>query len=377
MEQIQVLESPCVEEWLAEKRTANTRRTYERRLRQFLTYHQMTPEEYLNLPSKRQRTLALKFQNEQPDKNPNTIYSVLTAVGSFVDHHDKPIRWKRARVKPRPDVSSHVFSNGDLEKMFQIGNVKEKGMLALATSLGWEIRGVLKLKRKTLRDLIDRAKDTGQKFVYFKNVREKTGAQRLGILNPLAIEWVDKWLQQSENMKPMKRKHDREARINIVSEVFDLTGEGFNIMLKRLARKAQIKTTGRVRFHAIRKWVMSGLSRSGFNEFQIKYVLGKAIPMSDLVYLQSLEQEVRERYPEAYEHYLNLNPTVSPKAMNTLSKELEEKSAEIEELKTQVSRLEKLFIDAIDTFTGQPHISQADNMDAEIAKMIAKKRKNR
>ena len=158
MEQIQILESPFVEEWLAEKRTANTRRTYEQRLRLFLTYHQMTPEEYLKLPSKRQRALALKFQNEQPDKNPNTVYSVLTAVGSFLDYHDKPIRWKRARVKPMPDVSSHVFSNGDLEKMFQIGNIKEKCMLALATSLGWEIRGVLKLKRKTLRDLIDRAK---------------------------------------------------------------------------------------------------------------------------------------------------------------------------------------------------------------------------
>jgi hypothetical protein len=334
------MDSPMVQEWLAEKRTANTRRTYEQRLRLFLTYHQMSPEEFLELQPKSQRALALRFQNEQPEKNPNTLYSVLTAVGSFLDYYDKPIRWKRSRVKPRPDISSHVFSNGDLEKMFQIGNVKEKAMLALGASLGWEIRGVLRLKRKTLRDLIDRAKDTGEKFVYFKNIRQKTGAQRLGVLNPLAIEWVDKWLKESENMKPMKRKHDRESRINLVSEVFDMTAEGFNIMLRRLARKAQTKTTGRVRFHAIRKWVMSGLSRSGFNEFQIKYVLGKAIPMSDAVYLQSLELEIKERYPKAYEHTLCLISEVPVKAFNNLTKNVKELEKENRELKEKMQRIE-------------------------------------
>jgi len=337
LEREELLSSPVVDEWLAEKRTANTRRTYEQRLRQFLSYHNLTPEDYLNFPSKRQRALALKFQNEQPDQNPNTLYSVLTAVGSFLEYHDKPINWKRARVKPRPDVSSHVFSNGDLTKMFEIGNTKEKAMLALASSLGWEIRGVLQLKRKTLRGLIDRAKETGERFVYFRDVRSKTGAQRLGVLNPLAIEWCGRWLRESENMKPMKRSHDREARINLISEVFDMTQDGINIMLKRLARQAHIKTTGRIRFHNIRKWVMSGLSRSGFNEFQIKYVLGKSIPMSDMVYLQTLELEIKERYPEAYENYLNLNPKVSPKAMNTLSKEIDKLKEENTELKSQLN----------------------------------------
>ncbi len=337
MEKEQFFKNSLVEEWLSEKRTANTRRTYEHRLKTFLTYHNLTPKEYLNLPSKRQRALALKFQNEQPDQNPNTLYSVLTAVGSFLDYHDKPVRWKRARVKPRPDITSHVFSNGDLHKMFQIGNVKEKALLSLATSLGWEIMGILQLKRKQLRDLIERAKANGEKFVYFRNVRSKTGAQRLGVLNPLALKWVNTWLKESENAKPMKRSHNREARINLISEVFDITQDGINIMLKRIARIAQIKTTGRIRFHNIRKWVISGLSRSGFNEYQIKYLLGKAIPMSNMVYLKSLEIEIRERYPEAYENYLNLNPSVSPKAMTTLTKEIDQLKEENVELKKRLN----------------------------------------
>ena len=82
---------------------------------------------------------------------------------------------------------------------------------------------------------------------------------------------------------------------------------------------------------------MSGLSRSGFNEYQIKYVLGKAIPMSDMVYLQSLEIEIRERYPEAYENYLNLNPSVSPKAMTTLTKEIDQLKEENVDLKQRLN----------------------------------------
>jgi len=335
MELVELRKNPLVEEWLAEKRTANTRRTYLMRLRNFLDYHGITPEELLKLPERKQRSLALRFQNEQPEMNPNTVISHLTAVASFLDHYDQPINWKRGRVKPRPDVTSHVFSNGDLNKMFEIADTKQKCMLALACSLGWEVRGFATLKRENLRELIERAKDTGEQFVYFRNIRQKTGASRLGVLNPLALEWSEKWLKIRKE-KPARQRKQQPDRIKPVSDIFDMTSEGINRMLKRLAKKAQIKTTGRVRFHNIRKWVMSGLSRSGFNEYQIKYVLGKSIPMSDATYLQTLEIEVRERYPQAFETNLNLNPTVSHKTVINLSKQLETKSCEIDEMRKTI-----------------------------------------
>ena len=342
--EIQVLDNMDVKEWLAEKRSPVTRRTYENRLRKFLTYHNMTVEEFLKLSTRKQRHICLLYQNQNLETmNPNSINTVLTAVSSFLDYLDRPINWKRSRIKSRPDLTSHVFSNGDLSKMFAVGNTKEKALLAMATSLGWEISSILRIKRKTLRDLIERAKANGQKFIYFRNIRRKTGALRLGVLNPLAIEWLDKWLDESENYKQRKRGPNRESKVNVISEVFDVTGLGVNKMLKRLARDAQIKTTGSVHFHKIRAWVMSGLSRAGFNEFQIKFVMGKSVPLSDSTYLTSLEQEVEERYPEAFENNMNLNPTVSPKAVMSLTKELEAKSDEIAELQSQISELRTKF----------------------------------
>jgi iron uptake system EfeUOB component EfeO/EfeM len=53
---------------------------------------------------------------------------------------------------------------------------------------------------------------------------------------------------------------------------------------------------------------MSRLSRCGFNEFQIKYILGKSINVSDRTYLQTLMSEVEEKYPKVYNDYLNIVP---------------------------------------------------------------------
>jgi hypothetical protein len=359
----ELINNPLVSDWLAEKRSNTTRRSYLYRLRLFLEYHGITPDQLLEMTPKEARTLALRYQNENTELSNNTLLGRLTAVASFMDYYDKPINWKRGtRVRPRPDTKSHIFTNGDLSKMFEVADTRDKAILALASSLGWEISGYVDFERETLRKLIERAKETGEQFVYFKNVRQKTGQPRLGVLNPLAIEWCDKWLKLSEDMP----KRDRGPRTvnpltltakRRVSGIFDLTGNGIRNAINSLAKKANIKLTGKPRFHNIRKWVMSGLSRSGFNEFQIKYVLGKAIPMSDQVYLQTLEQEIRDRYPEAYENYLNLSTTISKdvkkkieaenerlkKRIEVLESQKQERSKDIEELKKQMTALRKQF----------------------------------
>jgi integrase len=352
--EIKITENPLVKSWLAEKRSKSTRETYPYKLRIFLDYFGLTPDELLKLTPKQTRTLALRFQNEQPDMPNNTILSHLTAVSSFLDHHDKTIKWKRARVKPRPDVSSHIFSDNDLSRMFQVGDTRDKAMLSSASSLGWEISGFVRLKRKKLEKLIERAKENDEKFIYFRNIRQKTGAPRLGVLNPLAVKWLDKWFKTRKSQKKMGK------RVNAVSDIFKLTDRGIQNRLKILAKRAEIKTTGDIRFHNIRKWVMSGLSRSGFNEFQIKYFLGKAIPMTDQVYLQTLEQEIRERYPEAYENHLDISTTIDKdlkkktkflkeeneklkRRIESLESQKQERSQDIEELKKQMTTLRRQF----------------------------------
>ena len=342
----QLIKNELISEWLAEKRSSSTRRVYLYRIRKFLEYHNMTPEELKDKTPKEARTLALRYQNENRDLANNTLLGRLTAVASFMEFYEKPISWRqKTRVEPRPDIRSHIFTNGDLSRMFEVGNVRDKALLALASSLGWEISGFVNLKRKKLKKLLENAQDNEIEFIYFRDIRQKTGVSRVGCLNPLAIQWCTKYLKLTEDTQKRARTPKKENPRTLtaqqqVSDIFDLTGDGIHVSLRSLAKKANLKLKGLTRFHNIRKWTMSGLSRSGFNEFEVKFFVGKAIPSSDQVYLTTLQQDIEAKYPAAFENYLNLNPKVNTKAVTTLSKELEAKSMEIEELQRRLEGIE-------------------------------------
>jgi hypothetical protein len=209
--------------------------------------------------------------------------------------------------------------------MFDVANVEEKAILATFCSLGWEVSSLLELERSFVENLIKKAKEEKQDFIYFQSQRPKTGAMRLGVLNPLAIEWLSKWFETWKG-----------------EQLFSyITKEGINKMVQRLAREAHITKTGRIHTHLIRKWVMSGLSRAGFNEFQIKYVLGKTIPLTDMTYLQTLKQEIEAKYPKAYE-FIDIKPArIITVVDQSLTQQLRNKDQEFEAMKQRFAEMEE------------------------------------
>jgi hypothetical protein len=329
-------------EWLEECRTQSTRQLYANNIKLFQEWYGKPLEAFLNLESKAMRHEALKFQTYLGQRttkrkglmSANSIIAALTALGSFCTFNGKTLNLCGKRLRTRMDASSHAFTNGDLSRMFDIGSVEEKAILATFCSLGWEVSSLLALNRPFILSLLKLAREEGRQFIYFQSQRPKTGALRLGVLNPLAIEWLTKWLDQSPGNETLFKF---------------ITKEGVNLMIKRLAREAHITTCGRVHTHLIRKWVMSGLSRAGFNEFQIKYVLGKSIPLSDMTYLQTLQQEIEERYPKAYE-YVNIKPArIVTIVDETLTQQLKERIRVLEEeQKTAKSRALNAFAERLE-----------------------------
>jgi len=324
-----------VTEWLEECRTQSTRQLYANNIKLFQEWYAKPLQTFLDLDAKAMRHEALKFQSFLAERftkrkalmTANSIISALTALGSLCTFNDKTLNLHGKRLRTRIDLSSHVFTNGELSRLFDIASVEEKAILATFCSLGWEVSSLLELKRPFVESHIKQAKEENKEFIFFQSQRPKTGALRLGVLNPLAIEWLTKWLEQSTG--------ERLFRFT--------TKEGVNAMVKRLAREAHITKTGRIHTHLIRKWVMSGLSRAGFNEFQIKYVLGKAIPLSDMTYLQTLQQEIETKYPKAYE-YVNIKPArIVTVVDESLTQELRNKDSEIKELRERIKGLQDKF----------------------------------
>jgi hypothetical protein len=79
-----------------------------------------------------------------------------------------------------------------------------------------------------------------------------------------------------------------------------LNEQTLNDILKDLVKKANISVTGTLRFHLLRKFLMSSLHDGGFDSWETKRALGKEIPTSDDTYLKGLSRKVTEKFPQAY-----------------------------------------------------------------------------
>jgi hypothetical protein len=314
-EQLKILNSDAsIESWLSEFNKKSTRHQYASRLVRFLQATNVSIADIRKMDSKEIKKLFLTFQAEQTKKGfkNNGILSIITAIRSYLLTIDKVVTFRKGQLlNLEADNNSHAFTNGDLKLLFEVGNTFEKALIATAVSEGWEISAFLEQDRDVITKRLAHATQNSEKFIFFTNTRQKTGVARFCVLNPLAIEWLTKYLAS---------RKDDDARL------FPITQDGVQKLLYRLSEQSGLKTTGSLRFHNIRKWLMSRLSRCGFNEFQIKYLMGKSINISDSTYLQTLQSEIEDKYPIVYNDYLNIDF----KGASGVSKEQEKRLGELE-----------------------------------------------
>lgn len=310
-----------VSSWLSEYKSEATRHSVEVRFNRFLEWSNKTPQQLSKLRPKEAKHLILQFQSEmvkQGVKN-NTVLAFVSATKNFFEHCEIAIKFRKGQlVKPQSAKGYHDFSNGDLASIFRISNTQYKALWAVAAS-GFSIAEILNLDKQLIEATVKNAIENNERFAYIELVRGKTEAKSLLVLNPLAIEWLDKWL--SQNKEPA---------------LWSVKENAVNRMLKQLAKRSGINLKGKIKFHKIRSWTMVSLSKAGFGEFAIKYQVGKSIPLSDETYLR-LRSEIEEKYPKIYEKYLSLTPT-------TLTPD---KAKHIEELEKEAETLRTILISLI------------------------------
>jgi hypothetical protein len=326
-----ILENRDIKEWIDKFKNKHTTKLYSFMIQRFFTWyienHQKTVEDFVNLRVKKTKNkqqsnlqqLVMAYHNDllKKGESANTIRAAITCVKSFAAYLDKPLNLQGKIVKVKPDVDSHVFRIDDLTRMFQVGNTKEKAILSTMCSLGWEREDVLALKREFIEKHLAIAKAKDQRFIFFDVKRKKIKALKFGVLNPLAVEWLEKWLQTTESKKSDK--------------LFNMTGDGLNKLIRRLVRESSISTTGRIHSHLITNWVMNQLSKSRFNESERKFAVGKAISLHDSTYLTNIKNAIIKKYPRVYNEFLNI----------------EAKGKDFQQLKAEIDRLKGLLKDTL------------------------------
>ena len=173
---------PKVTEWLSEFDAPNTKREYLRRINRFLDDNKLTVESLESSSTDEIKHIMLKWRaNLLHSGTPqNSVLSYINGVRSFLSQINKPIKFRTGALgKVQADNDSHVFSNGDLKTLFEIGDTTEKAILSTACSLGWEISAFLTLDKDKISRQIAHAKANNEQFIFFEDTRPKTGESRL------------------------------------------------------------------------------------------------------------------------------------------------------------------------------------------------------
>jgi hypothetical protein len=138
-------------------------------------------------------------------------------------------------------------------------------------------------------------------FIGFDYERGKTGVESRSHLTPEARDSLKEWFAYIDK----KRESEGKGKSKYVfpnGNAEHLSDQAINDIIKDLITKANITTTGKVRFHLIRKFLMNALHDSGFSDWEVKRILGKEVPVSDSTYLHGLSRTVTEKFSKAYEH---------------------------------------------------------------------------
>jgi len=323
----------ATEEWLKDQKES-TASVYKCLWHGFINYVEMNGTQILE---DRKRDTEHKWEKKllewheilKEEKSENYAKTASATVRSFFRFHYTPLVFRRTeknRLKEAENTTEdYKFTKGEIAKMSFIGNLQEKYVITVGKSFGLRTGDFLKLTRGDLEPYINREPpiSIGKLTTQKKNVS--------------AFPFIDYDAQPI--IKEMLAKMDRENRTSPNERMLDMTKEGLNLSLKRLAKKAGIKNGNkRIRFHCLRKFLTDRLS-AYTSESKWKQIVGKKI--SEDAYVS--EELLRMVYIKACKDTcFAVNNKISVIRLESkYDKILSRQAMEIEELKERIETMYK------------------------------------
>lgn len=318
---------------------------YRNRMNMFLEFLGMTDKEFIEGYkrakdrlewSKQMGLKVVAFYNKRVSEGyaTNTVRAEVSTVRAFCrDNATTLILPRRKIAKAKSAKGEHEFTQAELAKMFYIADVRGKAILSTAISLGFSIEDFSELKRDFIESLVNKAIVEKLPFIGFDYERGKTGVESRSHLTPEAINSLKVWFEYIDQKRAEKGLGKSEWCWGNGNSGY-LNEQTLNDIIKDLIKKANIITTGKIRFHLLRKFLMNALHDAGFDSWETKRALGKEIPTSDDTYLHGLSRKVSEKFPKAYD-YIKLTGYTNKNGMR-----IEELEQTIQQMKIQAEQKE-------------------------------------
>ena len=292
-----------VQEFLNSISNPRTRKGYRFGLNKFVEWFGKSAEEILsmrqedltqqageNLVEYRNRAARFekeieKFHNHLTEKgySINSARNMTLGIRQLFRYYQMPVTMRSGSKVSQTVKTTKNFplTIEHVRKMFQVANLKERTVLALAVDTGLRISDFLSIKKTDLPPL------DAEPPIAFTLLTQK---EKIPAHCFLSKETID---QLKIYLPTLKRKNN--VYLFASNGKSHISDEAISKMLNRLAEKAQINLNGkRLTFHCFRKMFLSASIDSGIGLTAGKKLCGKAIARSDDTYLTTVK--LREKF---------------------------------------------------------------------------------
>ena len=322
-----------VQEFLNSIRNSRTRKSYRFGLNKFVEWFGKPAEEILamrqedltqkpgeNLVEYRNR--AARFEKEiekfhsyliKKGYSINSARNMTLGIRQLFRYYQMPVTMRSGSKVSQTVKTTKNFPLAieHIRKMFQVANLKERMVLALAVDTGLRISDFLSIKKIDLPPL------DAEPPIAFTLLTQKEKIPAHCFLSKETVNQLETYLPSLE-----KKNNVYLFASNGKSHISD---EAVSKMLKRLANKAQIDLNGKsLTFHCFRKMFLSASIDSGIGLTAGKKLCGKAIARSDDTYLTTVK--LKEKF-------------IQLKKFLTIKQSPEVESGQIEKLGSLVAKL--------------------------------------
>jgi hypothetical protein len=331
-----------VDEWLEGLKSSGTRTEYVSRFQIWLEYCKAKgfletgTEQIEDMKTRRlstDNTIKYFYDNEIPKffqwlqkdfrgKNTHKPLSqssalgIATSVRSFFACHRYTLEIKKDSLPSTENIKQtyedHAFDIYQLRSMFQCGDLKERTVLSCGSNLWLRSGDFLSLKRDLIELAIKREQELAENEQREQDVLEfefTTEKESEPCSCHLAKETV-------ELLKDYLKAYPKTSET-----LFNYSEEALSDLLRRLADKAKITVSGRIRWHCLRKFGIT-LMHGKVTEPVMKYMTGKHISKDLKTYIQN-NRETFKAF-KTVEPLISLTRTNGNGASKELAKQLEE-----------------------------------------------------
>jgi integrase len=324
-----------VKEYLDSVANPNTKKSYRIGIKKFCEWFCKSPREVLEMRKGdltqrgsedliEYRNRAARFEKEiekfhshllKQGYKTNTARNLTLGIRQLFRFYQMPVSIRAGSKVSKTVKTSRSFPLHieHVRKMFEVGDLRERVILSLATDLGLRISDFIKIKKGELPPLDQ------EPPVMFDVMTEKEEVVAHGFLSNETSDLLRLYLPT------LKKDNLYLFPSNGMRHISD---EWLNRLLQNLVDKAQIRLNGKsLTFHCFRKMFLSTAIDSGIGLTAGKKLCGKAIPKSDDTYLTTVR--LGEKFIQL-KKFLTIKQTVQPETHEI-----------VEQLRTAVTKLQK------------------------------------